>query len=83
MPGVRAGLGGGTADALPPCMRGYITEANFEECEEEFPGIVDFYRNLAVKPRTFLELMHAYLDRESRLCARSPARRSVTLRRAA
>jgi hypothetical protein len=44
-------------------MRGYITEENFEECEEEFPGIVDFYRCLAVKPRTFLELMHAYLCR--------------------
>jgi hypothetical protein len=42
-------------------MRGYITEANFDECEEAFPGIVAFYRRLAAKPRTFLELVHAFL----------------------
>ncbi len=42
-------------------MRGYITEANFDECEEEFPGIVAFYRQLLTKPRTFLELVHAFL----------------------
>ena len=44
-------------------MRGYITEANFDECEEAFPGIVAFYRQLAAKPRTFLELVHAFLHR--------------------
>ena len=48
------------ADALPPDMRGFITEANFDECEEAFPGIVDFYRRLVVKPRTFLELVEAF-----------------------
>jgi hypothetical protein len=51
------------ADALPAGMRGYITEANFDECEEAFPGIVAFYRCLTVKPRTFLELVHAFIMR--------------------
>jgi hypothetical protein len=57
----------GTADALAPGMRGFITEANFDECEDAFPGIVEFYRQLPAKPRTFLELVHAFLSRaESR-----------------
>jgi hypothetical protein len=42
-------------------MRGFITEKNFDECEEAFPGIVAFYQRLAAKPRTFLELVHAFL----------------------
>ena len=45
-------------------MCGYITEANFDECEEAFPGIVEFYRRLIAKPRTFLELVHAFMSRE-------------------
>jgi hypothetical protein len=43
-------------------MRGYITEANFAECEEAFPGIVAFYARLQPKPRTFLELVHAFVQ---------------------
>jgi hypothetical protein len=43
-------------------MRGYITEANFDECEEAFPGIVDFYRRLIKKPGTFLELVREFLS---------------------
>jgi hypothetical protein len=41
-------------------MRGYITEKDFEACEQEFPGIVSFYRALSEKPRTFLELVYVY-----------------------
>lgn len=45
-------------------MSGFITEENFEECERTFPGIIAFYNGLAVKPRTFLELMAAFLKEE-------------------
>jgi len=43
-------------------MSGFITERNFEEAEAAFPGIVRFYRRLARKPRTFLDLMRLYLE---------------------
>ena len=45
-------------------MRGLITECDFEECECAFPGIVRYYRELKVKPDTFLELLWSYLHRE-------------------
>ena len=63
-------------------MRGYITEANFDECEEAFPGIVDFYRHLAAKPRTFLELVHEFLrgmEASSRARGRGGASESKTV----
>jgi hypothetical protein len=41
-------------------MRGFITEKDFECCEQEFPGIVSFYQSLADKPRTFLELVYVF-----------------------
>ncbi len=41
-------------------MRGYITETDFQECDEAFPGIVRYYRELKDKPKTFLELFWAY-----------------------
>jgi hypothetical protein len=44
-------------------MRGYITETDFEQCDEAFPGIVRYYRELQDKPRTFLELFWAYTHR--------------------
>jgi hypothetical protein len=50
-------------------MRGYITEKDFAECEQEFPGIVSFYRTLAVKPRTFLELVYVYERRQCAPCS--------------
>ncbi len=53
-------------------MRGYITEMDFEECDEAFPGIVGFYRELKDKPKTFLELFWAYTHRR---CARPESRR--------
>jgi hypothetical protein len=53
-------------------MRGYITEANFDECEEAFPGIVEFYSRLAVKPGTFLELVHAFMSRVSACAGDEP-----------
>jgi len=45
-------------------MRGYITELDFEKCEQAFPGIVRYYRALKDKPSTFLELVWGYTHRE-------------------
>jgi hypothetical protein len=45
-------------------MRGLITECDFEECECAFPGIVRYYRELQVKPETFLELLWSFIHRE-------------------
>ena len=45
-------------------MRGMITERDFEECECAFPGIVRYYRELQVKPETFLELLWGFIHRE-------------------
>jgi hypothetical protein len=45
-------------------MRGMITEHDFEECECAFPGIVRYYRELQVKPETFLELLWGFIHRE-------------------
>jgi hypothetical protein len=62
----------GTDDAPSPVMSGFITERNFDECEEAFPGIAAFYRQLIQKPRTFLELVFAFLHRlEASLGTRS------------
>jgi hypothetical protein len=46
-------------------MRGYITETDFAECDEAFPGIVRYYRELKDKPKTFLELFWAYTHRRN------------------
>lgn len=45
-------------------MRGVITERDFEECECAFPGIVRYYRELKVKPETFLELLWGFIHQE-------------------
>jgi len=45
-------------------MRGMITECDFEECECAFPGIVRYYRELQVKPETFLELLWGFIHQE-------------------
>ncbi len=45
-------------------MRGYITESDFEFCDEAFPGIVRYYRELQDKPTTFLELVWGFMHRE-------------------
>lgn len=45
-------------------MRGMITERDFEECECAFPGIVGYYRELQVKPETFLELLWGFIHQE-------------------
>jgi hypothetical protein len=42
-------------------MRGFITEQHFEQAEAEFPGIRAVYAACEVKPRTFIELVFAYL----------------------
>jgi hypothetical protein len=58
-------------------MRGYITEANFDECEQAFPGIVEFYRCLTVKPGTFLELVCAFIARCEVALGSAPRGRSA------
>jgi hypothetical protein len=45
-------------------MRGFITEIDFEKCEQAFPGIVRYYRELQDKPSTFLELVWGFTHRE-------------------
>jgi hypothetical protein len=64
-------------------MRGYITEMDFDECDEAFPGIVRYYRELKDKPKTFLELFWAYTHRacgqpKPYPVATGPASRSVS-----
>jgi hypothetical protein len=41
-------------------LRGLITEIDFAECEQAFPGIERYYRELQEKPCTFLELVWRY-----------------------
>ena len=41
-------------------MRGFVTDKDLDSAETCFPGIVRFYRSLARKPATFLELVWAY-----------------------
>jgi len=36
---------------------GFITDADLEQADLEFPGIARFFATLTVKPRTFLELV--------------------------
>ncbi|MGZ3439689.1 MAG: hypothetical protein ACXVDD_09235 [Polyangia bacterium] len=63
----------GIGVALPEVMmRGLITECDFEECECAFPGIVRYYRELKVKPETFLELVWSFIQRE-RSCSEAVA----------
>lgn len=45
-------------------LHGIITEIDFEEVECAFPGIVRYYRELKVKPGTFLELLWAFVHRD-------------------
>jgi hypothetical protein len=53
-------------------LLGFITEREFEEAETEFPGIVQLYRDLEQKPKTFLDLFEHYIHRDHPLC-RAPA----------
>lgn len=57
-------------------MRGLITELDFEEVECAFPGIQRYYRELQVKPETFLELLWSFIHRD---CS-SPSAVSVAAR---
>ncbi len=41
-------------------MQGFITDANLDLAEEEFPGIGKVYDALTDKPRTFLQLVWLY-----------------------
>jgi hypothetical protein len=38
-------------------MQGFITDSELTQADQEFPGIAQFFATLAVKPRTFLELV--------------------------
>jgi hypothetical protein len=42
-------------------LRGFITEVDFPEAEQEFPGITRYYRTCKDKPATFLDLLAAFL----------------------
>jgi hypothetical protein len=59
-------------------MRGCITEVDFDEADRCFPGIANFYRGLRSKPKTFLELVWAFLD-ESGRCGEDPVTGSHAL----
>jgi hypothetical protein len=48
-------------------MQGFITEREFEEAEAEFPGIVQLFRGLEQKPKTFLDLFERYIHRDHRV----------------
>jgi len=54
-------------------VQGFITDANLELAEEEFPGIGDVYDRLAVKPRTFLQLVWLYLGPRELGCSAAGA----------
>jgi hypothetical protein len=49
-------------------MQGFITDADLEQADEEFPGIRRFFAMLAHKPSTFLELL-AEFDHWAPSCA--------------
>jgi hypothetical protein len=42
-------------------LRGFITDRHLADAEVEFPGIVGFYQECAVRPRTFLDLLRLFL----------------------
>ena len=40
---------------------GFITEANLDEAEAEFPGITRYYLERRPRPKTFLDLVHDFV----------------------
>ena len=48
--------------AATPHLLGFITELDFDQAEEEFPGIGSFYEHCRRKPNTFLELVWQFED---------------------
>jgi hypothetical protein len=62
-------------------LHGFITEQNFDQAEEAFPGIALFYEQCRRKPRTFLDLVwqfeDALADRKDILQARLSAGLSI------
>ena len=46
-------------------MLGLIKDENLDEAETEFPGIRALYLGCGDKPRTFLELVARYLERDA------------------
>jgi hypothetical protein len=53
-------------------LRGFITELNFDEAEEAFPGIATFYKHCRRKPSTFLDLVWQF--QKARLAHRDEMR---------
>jgi hypothetical protein len=43
-------------------LHGFITEENFDEADEAFPGIARFYEQCRTKPTTFLDLVWQFED---------------------
>jgi len=46
------------------CMSGMVTERDLEAADTEFPGIGALYAGLPEKPRTFLDLVRLYFQRQ-------------------
>jgi hypothetical protein len=60
------------APALAPVLKGLITDADLPTAEEEFPGLITYFRALpdADRPCTFLDLVWRFEAwRTSRLAA--------------
>ena len=57
-------------------MKGFITEKNWEEVEEVFPQVHEFYSHLPKKPDTFLELLELYHSFDN---SESPSNSSLRL----
>ena len=45
-------------------MQGMITERDFLQIEQSFPGLYCFYQGLKTKPTTFLELVWLFRGRD-------------------
>jgi hypothetical protein len=62
--------------SVRPAVQGRITERQLPLAEKSFPGIGRFYRGLASKPATFLQLVWMFEARRLPAnAAQAPARR--------
>ena len=57
-------------------LRGFITERDFDEAEEVFPGIAAFYGHCLRRPGTFLDLVWQF---ENDLSVRPTAARPAAV----
>ena len=52
-------------------LQGFVTEHDYQDVEEAFPGIWCYYAELADKPCTFLELAWRYAHGRTRAASAS------------